>query len=262
MSRIKMIILMFLLLMGMSFDPNSGNPDKITIATASSLTLPMKEIKKRFEERYNIRVNLVSASSGILTAQIIHGAPFDVFISADLRYPQKLYDMGISSSPPQTLIEGSLVFWSKNPMSGKSPQDILKEDDVQAVAIANPELAPFGRAAVSWLWKKNIYREIRPKLVYGESIGNVNQFIFSGNTDAAFTSVSALHSSQLGKRGYWKTLPPSKTQGIPHGVVLLRHTNFDESHLHRSRLFMKYLFSDEAQSVFRQFGFIRSHKTS
>lgn len=255
---------MFLLLMDMSSGPDSGDTNTITVATASSLTLPIEEIKKRFEEQYNTRVDLISASSGVLTAQIRHGAPFDVFISADLRYPQKLYEMGISSSPPQIFTLGSLVFWSKTPLSGRSPQDMLREHNVRTVAVANPGLAPFGKAAVSWLKGKSIYRETRHKLVYGESIGNVNRFIFSGNIDAAFTSVSALHSSQLSKRGYWKTLSQPETQRIPHGVVLTGRTKVKKGHLHRSKQFMEYLFSEEAQSVLRRLGYApaRRQKTS
>lgn len=259
MYRIPLIILLFFPLMDTSLDPDSGKEAKITIATASSLTLPMEEVKDQFEAQYNIRIELAAASSGVLAAQIIHGAPFDIFISADLQYPQKLHDMGVVSSSPQTVIWGSLVLWSKRLLAGKPQQAFLKEQDIQTVAIANPELAPFGKVAVNWLQEKNIYRKIRPKLIYGESIGSINQFIFSGAVDVAFTSISAMNASQLKSRGYWTLLTHSKTPGIPHGAVLLEHAHADERHLHQSRLFMEYLLSDEAQSVFRQFGY---HVTS
>lgn len=152
----NLIFLLCLLLTGMNLnlETDPKNTDQITVAVASSLTVPLKKIGVLFEEQYEIRVELIAASSGVLTTQIIHDAPFDLFLSADLRYPQKLFELDKAFSAPRIIALGSLAYWSKLPLSGHSLQDILQRDGIYSVAIANPKPAPFGHAAKQWLKEK------------------------------------------------------------------------------------------------------------
>lgn len=227
---------------------------KITVAVAASLTLPLRDIGTAFEKEHHTKVELSPASSGVLTAQIIHGAPFDVFISANAAYPENLEKEGKTVGSPQIFAMGLLVLWSKKDLQGMPPAKFLSS--AKTLSIANPELAPFGEAAVKWLKKENLYEKIKPKLVYGENISSVNQFIASGAVDVALTSVSAMNSPQLREKGHWTILPSSEIAGIPHvAAVISQKTSRTDA-----QQFLEFLSSDAAQAILAQYGYEKPEK--
>jgi molybdate transport system substrate-binding protein len=228
---------------------------KITVAVAASLTLPLRDIGAAFEKKYRTKVELSPASSGVLTAQIIHGAPFDVFISADAAHPEKLEKEGKTVGHPKVFAVGLLVLWSRKDLQGMPPAKFLP--GVKTLSIANPDLAPFGAAAVKWLKKENVYGKMKPKLVYGENIGSVNQFIASGAVDAALTSVSAVHTPQLQDKGHWTNLPASEIAGIPHVAAVIPQKTSRAA----ATQFLEFLSSDDAQSILAKYGYGKPEKS-
>lgn len=237
-------------------DVAQQTPRKVSVAVAASLMLPLEEVASEFEKEHGIRVELSPASSGVLTAQIIHGAPFDLFISADAVYPKKLEESEKTVGRAETFAFGTLVLWSKKDLKGMSPTQFFSGDDVKTLSIANPDLAPFGTAAVKWLEQGDLYLKVKPKLIYGENIGSVNQFIASGAVDAALTSVSALHTPQLRQKGHWITLPPSENTRIPHVAVVIdqKHSRAD------TKRFLDFLLSDTAQAILAKYGYMKPEK--
>ncbi|MCW9709167.1 molybdate ABC transporter substrate-binding protein [Fodinibius salsisoli] len=232
-----------------------GN-DQITVAVASSLTLPLEDIARHFEDKFNTEIALTSASSGVLTAQIIHGAPYDVFVSADIAYPEKLHRLKKTLGSTQIIALGSLVLWSKTDFEEEQALYALANKNVRSLAIANPELAPFGVAAIKWLKEKKLYEKLQSKLIYGENIGSINQFIASEAVDMALTSISAHSASQLREKGYWHKIAASEISGIPHGAVAIKQDHSEEA----AQKFLRYLFSKNAQQVFGHYGYINPKK--
>lgn len=233
-----------------------ANDMKIRVAVAASLALPVQEIASAFEKQHRNQVELSFASSGIFTAQIIQGAPFDVFISADADHPKKLAQQQKTVGAAKTFALGRLVLWSKVKPTPKSPAAFLSGNGIKNLGIANPDLAPFGAAAVKWLKTERIYQKINAKLVYGENIGNVNQFIAAGAVDAALTSLSARQTPQLQHKGYWTILPASQIASLPHVAVVIKQNNSRNA----AKQFLDYLSSAKAQSILAKYGYMKPGK--
>jgi len=240
------IVLLFLILIS-SINSVRAQDENLKIAIAANLLPAMSQIETLYEIKFQSSVTLIVASSGKLTAQIINGAPYDVFISADMKYPEKIYKEGNGQQPPEVLIQGKLVFWSKE----SNLQSI--EDGVQraeTIAIAQPELAPYGHQTQQWLQSKGWWTQMQPKLVYAENVSQVNQYIATGVVDAAFTANSAQYAEAVGKKGQWQALPDAKP--LPHGMVLLRNSEAPEFTVNQ---FLEFIVSPVAQKVFQDFGY-------
>jgi len=167
---------------------------EIRVAAAADLKFAMEELSQQFEKQTGTRVNVTYGSSGNFFSQIQNGAPFDLFFSADIEYPRKLEAVGLTE--PGTLYEyavGTIVIW----MSPDAKVDVtvqgwkaLLDASVEKIAIANPEHAPYGRAAVAALQKAGIYEQVKLKLIYGENISQAAQFVQSGNAQAGIVALS------------------------------------------------------------------------
>ncbi|MAW93618.1 MAG: molybdate ABC transporter substrate-binding protein [Leeuwenhoekiella sp.] len=223
----------------------------LRIATAANMQFAMKALAADFEERTGIATDLVISSSGKLTAQIKEGAPYDVFISADTAYPQAVYEAGFALDKPKTYAFGKLVLWSYN--ANETPAlSALVNDSVQHIALANPQTAPYGSAAVSVLKNSNIYEQVAAKLVYGESIAQVNQFITSGAAEMGFTALSVVKSESQNGQGRYLLLDERLYEPIAQAAVLIKRENGNPE---AAQAFYSYLFSPEAQKILKDFGY-------
>src|SRR5438105_9785553 len=156
-----------------------GAQDELTIAAASDLQPVMKAIVTRFEKETGSKTKITYGSSGNFFAQLQNGAPFDVFLSADVEYPKKLEAAGLTE--PGGLYEyatGKIVLWVPNssPLDLKRGLKVLLDPQAAKIAIANPQHAPYGKAAVAALEHEKIYDQVKPKLVLGENIAQTAQF--------------------------------------------------------------------------------------
>ena len=222
--------------------------DGLKIAVAANLTAPMQEIVQAFEAESGIKASLSSASSGVLTAQIMHGAPFDLFFSANEKYTETLYEEGFGQQAPQTVVRGLWVFWTKKDLQTPDIPQLIEHPQIKTIAIANPELAPYGQQVRNWLQFESLWDSIQRKLIYGENVGQVNQYIYSGSVDAAFTAVSAMHAENLRELGKWME-PDTGQSGIPHSILLLKDG------APQAQLFLDFLKGEKAKEVFLKYGY-------
>jgi molybdate transport system substrate-binding protein len=189
-----------------------------------------------------------------LTAQINNGAPYHLFFSADMKYPKILAENGKTLSQPKVFVKGRLVAWSPQKVTEDQLIQFLKTDQVKSVAIAQPSLAPYGQAAKNWLEKEGIFNVIENKLVYGENVGQVNRYIYSGAADVAFTAISAMFSDELKDKGYWLVLEnEQETELLAHGWVILKSASIE---MDKVKQFIEFLSTPAAKAVFRNFGYI------
>jgi molybdate transport system substrate-binding protein len=214
----------------------------------------MPDLIAQFEKQTGTKVNVSYGSSGNFFSQIQNGAPFDVFFSADIQYPQQLESAGLTE--PGTLYRyalGHLVIWmppnAKVDLEGEGWNALL-DTTVQKIAVANPEHAPYGRAAIAALKKQGIYDRVSAKLVYGENISQAAQFVQSGNAQAGIIALSLALSPAMkgGKR--WE-VPATEHPPIEQAAVIIKKASNKDA----AQAFLAFVKSDSARAILSKYGF-------
>jgi molybdate transport system substrate-binding protein len=223
--------------------------DKLIIAVASNTQYALEEIMQVFTDKTGISCNLVVSSSGKLTAQIKEGAPFDLLVSADMKYPEELYLSGITTDKPMIYAYGKLVLWSASDQFQPTLND-LTNSMVRHVAIANPNTAPYGNAALELLENNGMTDTVRDKLVYGESLSQTNQFILSGAAEIGFTAKSVVLSKSMKEKGRWLELDQDEYTPLAQGVVIIENEKVE-----LSQQFYNFLLSPEGQNILQKYGY-------
>ena len=227
----------------------------VTVAAASDLTHAMNEIAANFEKATGCAVRLSMGSSGNFLTQIENGAPFDVFFSADIAYPKRLETEGLAL-PGSTYLYavGKIVLWTRN----DSRVDIskgfssLRGPAVRKIAIANPEHAPYGRAAEEALRQSGVYDSVKDRLVLGENISQAAEFVESGNADAGILALSiALAPGVVEKGRYWN-IPEQFYAPIQQGVVVVRASPNPQG----ARQLLDYIKMPETAALLERYGFV------
>lgn len=225
--------------------------DTLTIATAANMQFAMESLIQAFTSETGIACETAISSSGKLTAQIEEGAPFHIFISADMKYPTRLFEKGLSTAEPKVYAYGKLVLWSR--IDGLEPSiERLSDEDIHHLALANPKTAPYGEAAIEVLTHHQLLDPLAQKLVYGESISQTNQFIISKAAEMGFTAKSVVRSPQMKGKGRWVDVDPSIYSPIAQGVVIVKDSG---ENMPAARAFYDFLFSGKAQGILRDFGY-------
>lgn len=227
---------------------------EIRVAAAADLRFALDELGAQFEKQTGRRINVSYGSSGNFFAQIQNGAPFDLLLSADIQYPRKLEAAGLAE--PGTLYEyavGRIVIW----MPADARTDLAKlgwkallEPGVERIAIANPEHAPYGRAAVAAMRSAGIYDHIRAKLVYGENIAQAAQFVASGSAQAGILALSLASSPPMRGGKHW-AIPANMHAPIEQGALILRSAKDKEG----TRALLTFLKSDASRKILESYGF-------
>jgi molybdate transport system substrate-binding protein len=249
MKKIIFIVSAFLLSL-----PLASFASDITVAAAANVQFTLDDLKAEFTKETGIGVKAVIGSSGKLTSQVENGAPFDVFLSADMKYPDTLYKNGFSIKAPKAYAYGFLVLWTTKDLDlSKGLVNALSDAGIGKIAIANPELAPYGRQAVNALKFYKLYDPLQKKLVLGESISQANQFITTGAADIGFTAKSVVLASNMKDKGRWIEVDPQSYQPIAQGVIVLRYA--EQGHSKEAHEFYDFLFSAGAQEIFKKYGY-------
>jgi len=231
------------------------NSSELLVAAAADLSSVLKEAADRYEKQTGVKVKLGFGASGGLTQQIQNGAPFDVFFSADMDYPRRLIaSRDAEAASLQEYAVGKLVLW----VPASSRLDVehqgmraLLDPSVTKIAIANPEHAPYGRAAVAALKHANLYDQVSSRLVLGENVSQAAQFVESGNAQAGFVALAhALAPGMQGNGQYWE-VPAAFYPALTQGVVVLSHSQ----HKKEAAEFLLYMKSKEALDLLHKFGF-------
>ncbi len=223
----------------------------LRVAVAANAQFVMEQLKAEFQKKTGIAVESIVNSSGKLTTQIQQGAPYDVFLSADMSYPQTLHKEGLTTAAPVVYAYGSLVLWTAGDLPVTADLKVLSDLSVRHIAIANPATAPYGEAAVGYLKARKLLDQIQPKIVYGESIAQVNQYILSGSAEVGFTAKSVVLDPSLTKKGHWVDLPQTGYSPIAQGVVVLKRTTQPKA----AEQFLTFLRSSAARRILQQFGY-------
>jgi len=229
--------------------------DSVIIAAAANMQFPLEKLTEVFTKQTHIKCQIITGSSGKLTAQIIEGAPYDIFISANNMYPNQIHLKGLTQYPPKIFGYGKLVLWTmKNEL--KPSLDALTNHQIQHIAIANPKTAPYGQAAIEVLEHYQLLDTIKTKLIYGESVAQTNQFIHLQSADIGFTAKSAIYAPTLKSKGHWVEIPDRMHRPIAQTAVLLNHQNTRSN----ARRFYNFLFSDKAIEILEDFGYLVPQK--
>ncbi len=225
----------------------------ITVAAAANVQFTLEELKAQFTKETGIEIKTVVGSSGKLTSQIENGAPFDVFMSADMDYPKRLKMNGVSAGEPKVYAYGHLVLWTLTGSDLSKGVAGLSNDLIKKIAIATPKAAPYGREAINAIKHHHLYPGVESKLVYGESISQVNQFVITQAADVGFTAKSIVLASHMRDKGTWVDVDPQSYEPIAQGVVMLKQASINN--LTDAQKFYEFLFSTSAQEIFKKYGY-------
>jgi molybdate transport system substrate-binding protein len=233
---------------------------EIRVAAAADLKFAVGELAGQYEKQTGTKVNVTYGSSGNFFSQLQNGAPFDLFFSADIEYPKKLESAGLTEMG--TLYRyavGRIVIWmpvdSKVDVTNQGWNALL-DASVQKIAIANPEHAPYGRAAVAALQKAGIYEQVKSKLVFGENISQAAQFVQSGNAQAGIIALSLAISPPMKDGKSWK-VPPEMHPAIEQGAIVLK----DAKNKDGARAFLQFVKSEDGRAILAKYGFALPEKT-
>lgn len=227
---------------------------EITVAAAADLQFAMQDVTARFQKETGKTVKVTYGSSGNFFQQIQNGAPFDMFFSANLDYPKKLESAGLiepgSFSP---YANGKIVIWIKNEskLDLKSGLQALLDPAVKKIAVANPQHAPYGQAAVAAMQKVNIYDKVKDKFVLGENISQTASFVVSGAADVGIVALSLALSPNMKDKGRYVEVPSGDYPPIEQGCVILKSSKNKET----AGQFLSYFKSAAVADLLRSYGF-------
>jgi molybdate transport system substrate-binding protein len=175
-------------------------------------------------------------------------------MSADISYPNKLYLSGFTSSKPKVYAYGTLVLWTTKNLELKDNIKILNNDNVNKISIANPKNAPYGEESINTLKYYKMYDQIKHKIIYGESISQINNYVILNAVDIGFTSKSSVLSPEMINKGKWIEIDKKSYKPIAQGVVILKHGI--KNNADNSKKFYNFLFSKRAKKIFEKYGYI------
>jgi molybdate transport system substrate-binding protein len=246
--KIRLLFVSFLLL------TLNGIGQELKVAAAADLNSVLPSIVERFEKSSGARVTVSYGSSGNFYQQLLNNAPFDVFLSADVQYPQKLEEKGLTV--PGTLAQyatGKIVLWTRNE-SGIDVSNGLKcllDPRVKHIAIGNPEHAPYGRAAVAALKSEQVYEQISSKLVTGENISQAAQFAQTGNAEVGIIAMSLALVPNMQQSGHFYEIPSTEYPAIVQGGVVMKSSKNTDA----AKRLLAFLQTQEAKTLLKNFGF-------
>jgi molybdate transport system substrate-binding protein len=235
----------------------------IRVAAAADLEPVLPPILEQFRQATGIRAEATYQASAMLTTQIMNGAPFDLFLSADLSYPKRLIDAGLAdtagspdSSTPITYAKGTLVLWTrKDSPLGQPSLDLLRNPGLKRLAIANPDRAPYGRAAVAALTNLKLYETLMPRLATAENIAQAAQFVDSGNAEAGLISLTSAKTQRMAANGTYLIIDRALYPPIEQGAVIVSNTT-QRSSVHK---FLDFLLSPPIQAQLSKSGLTPVH---
>ncbi|MDB5029983.1 molybdate ABC transporter substrate-binding protein [Mucilaginibacter sp.] len=223
----------------------------LKVAAAANLQSIIEVLQKDFKQRTGIEIEPIVGSSGKLVAQIKNGAPFDVFLSADMSFPQELYKEGFSAKVPVVYAYGSLIICSSQNIGFQNWERMLLTPRIKKIAIANPAVAPYGLAAEELLKKNGILENVKSKMVYGESISQINTYITTGVVEVGFTTQALVKDPANKTPLFWKVINPKSYTPIQQGIVILKHGEKNPD----AEKFYQYILSAPAKRIFEKYGY-------
>jgi molybdate transport system substrate-binding protein len=232
----------------------SSFAQEISVAAAADLQFVMQDVTARFQKETGKSVKVINGSSGNFFQQIQNGAPFDMFFSANLDYPKKLEAAGLTE--PGSLYQyatGKIVLWVTNDSKLEVNKGLraLLDGSVNKIAIANPQHAPYGQAAVSALKAENLYEQVAGKFILGENISQTASFVVSGAADAGVVALSLAVSPNMKGKGRYFEIPAGDYPPIEQACVILKSSQQKAT----AKAFLEYIRTPAIADLFRSNGF-------
>ena len=230
---------------------------EIKVAVAANVSYAMDELKKAFNELHpDTKVQVTLGSSGKLTAQIKNGAPYQLFMAANMMYPEALCKDGFAITEPLVYAQGALAYLSTEKPDFSKGIKLLKGGDIKKIAIANPKTAPYGKAALEALKNGGIYEQTKDKLVYAESISQTVTYAITA-TEVGFVAKSSLYSPHMShfKEGIeWSEVDTTLYTPIDQGIVILKEGDNNKE----VEDFYRFILSKRAQEILQSYGYAAS----
>lgn len=227
----------------------------IKIAVAANVSYAIDELKKEFNTLYpDTKVQVTLGSSGKLTAQIKNGAPYQLFMSANMKYPDALYNDKIAITKPLIYAQGSLAYLSVKKRNFCAEMYILKDKEIQKIAIANPKTAPYGIAALEAIKNAGVYESVKSKFVYGESISQTVSYTVTA-ADIGIIAKSSLYSPQMSQYKeaiHWSDVESKLYTPINQGIIILK----EGENSPEVKAFYDFILSKKAQKILKDFGYL------
>lgn len=249
----KYVLQLFFLLMLSAPLHAAERSDEIRVAVASNFLLPLKSLARIYEQETGEKIVISAGSTGKLYAQIINGAPYDVFLAANSREPERLEKEGFAISGSRfTYARGKLALWSPNDLYDQHTlEDVLKAGNFKRLSVANPSTAPYGAAALEVLKKLELEKSSRFKTLRGENVSQAYQYVATGAADLGFVALSQLNVSNAKPQGSYWIVDENMYAPILQQTVLLKSARQKKS----SQSFLNYLKSSEGQAMIENFGY-------
>jgi molybdate transport system substrate-binding protein len=226
---------------------------QITVACAANMQYAMEEIKTAFAKSGG-EVKVIYGASGKFVTQIRNGAPFDVFVSADMDYPESLFVHEFAVDKPKVYAYGKLVLWTTKDIDVGKGISVLTDPAVKTIAVPDPRTAPYGRESVKALKNAKVYDGVLSRLVYGESISQTAQYIVTGSADIGFNAKAIVLGPQMKTKGKWAEIDSSLYDPIAQGVVECRYGTDNNPGI--SQRFINYLFDTQSRDILQAYGYI------
>ena len=237
---------------------------EITVAAAANVTYALNKLVKEFNKTNpDTKVQIILGSSGKLVSQIENGAPFDIFMSADMKFPQALFDKKITKTTPIIYAQGALAMLSAKELDYSRGINIVNDSSISKIAIANPKTAPYGAAAVEAIKNAKI-TGIENKFVFAESISQAVTYATTA-ADIGFVAKSSLYEDSMSgykENKHWITVDPKLYSAIEQGIVIIDHSNNlvglinDNKKEEEIKTFYDFILSDRAKKIFTDYGYI------
>jgi molybdate transport system substrate-binding protein len=227
---------------------------EITVAAAADLQFAMQDIAEQFQKETGKNVKLIFGSSGSFFQQIQNGAPFDIFFSADLNYPKKLEAAGLTEPGSfYQYAKGRIVIWvsKDSALDVSSGLKSLLNPSIKKIAVANPQHAPYGQAAVAAMQKEGIYDKVKDKFVLGENISQTASFVVSGSADVGIVALSLALSPSMRDKGRYVEIPTDEYPPIEQAGVILNSSKNKEV----AKQFLSFIKTTTVADTLRRYGF-------
>ena len=227
----------------------------ITVAVAANVSYAINELVAEFNKTNpDTKVQVTLGSSGKFTAQIESGAPFDVFMSADMKFPKSLFEKGLATTEPALYAQGSLAMLSSKELDFSKGINLITDANIAKIAVANPKTAPYGTAAVEAMKNANVLDKVESKFVYAESISQAVTYATTA-ADVGFIAKSSLYDEKMAQYKEninWVSVDPSLYTAIDQGIVVLKNTKEEAS----AKAFYDFILGEKAKEIFIKFGYL------
>ena len=227
----------------------------INIAVAANVSYAIEDLIKEFNKQNpETKVRVTLGSSGKLTAQIKNGAPYQLFMAANMKYPENLDKDGLSATKPLIYAQGSLAILSAKKQDFSKEIEIVNDNKIEKIAIANPKTAPYGKATVEALTNAKLYEGVEKKFVYAESISQTVSFTITA-AQLGFIAKSSLYSDKMKKykEGInWTDVDPKLYTPINQGIIILKSAKDNKE----VKAFYDFILSQKAKKIFKEFGYL------